>query len=72
MVQACTPSLAINPSQVKAHYCPNHKKYEPKRGCADHVECSDPVFHCFELSKVATREGRKKQGRIARQESSLV
>jgi len=36
------------------HHCPDSPKFTPKYGCTDHPACNDPIFRCFEITKVAS------------------
>ena len=55
------------------HFCPAHPKYNPNMKCQDHMECSDPIFRCFDLAKLANEyadkvhEFREECNEIARQ-----
>ena len=60
------------------HFCPAHPKYNPNMKCQDHMECSDPIFRCFDLAKLANEyadkvhEFREECNEIARQCRQLV
>jgi len=36
------------------HCCPNSIRFAPKYGCTNHPACNDPIFRCFEITKVAS------------------
>ena len=36
------------------HFCPGTDNFAPKGYCRYHIECCDPLFRCFDLSKWAT------------------
>ena len=43
----------------RQHYCPAHPNFIPYINCHDHVECNDPIFRCFDLSKLSASYAEK-------------
>ncbi len=37
------------------HHCPRSPRFCPSLGCTRHLPCNDPVFWCFDLSRVSAR-----------------